>query len=422
LGGAIKRCHNSVIRWRRTPSAARIAGGALLTSSCPLCGLGALRALALKRTGQPLQRFSIMRTLTLAAALLLISNLCSLTSRAATIDTIAGTGQPENNDDAGQATKTNINQPFGVEIGPDGALYICEIGHHRVRRLDLKSGELTTVAGNGTKGYGGDGGPATEAQLNEPYEVRFDSNGNMLFVEMQNHLVRKVDAKTGSISTVAGTGKAGFGGDGGPALKAQFSSPHSIALDQYDNIYVADIGNHRIRRVHAKSGIVTTIAGNGERKLPTDGETAAVKPMIGPRALFVQEGTLWIALREGHSVWRMDLANRVLRHVAGTGQKGFSGDGGPAKDATFDGPKGIALDRAGNIYVVDTENHAIRKLDSKGGQITTLAGQGPEHQGAAGDGGPATSATMDRPHGICVGPDGAVYIGDSNNHRVRRVK
>jgi streptogramin lyase len=291
-----------------------------------------------------------------------------------------------------------------------------------VRKLDLKSGELTTVAGNGTKGYSGDGEPATKAQLNEPYEVRFDQSGNMLFVEMQNHLVRKVDAKTGIIRTVAGTGKAGFSGDGGPATKAQFSSPHSIALDAEDNVYIADIANHRIRRVDAKTGIVTTIAGNGEKKPPIDGAVAAGKPMIGPRALFIQEGTLWIALREGHSVWRMSLADGVLQHVAGTGKKGFSGDGGPAKDATFDGPKGIALDASGNIYVVDTENHAIRKLDAASGQISTLAGQGPKHRGGAGDGGLATSAQMARPHGIGVGPDGAVFIGDSDNHRVRRVR
>jgi streptogramin lyase len=364
-----------------------------------------------------------MRKLVLAAILLLSPVPCSPPPlSAATIDTIAGTGQPENNGDAGPGTKTNINQPFGVEIGPDGALYICEVGHHRVRRLDLKSGELTTVAGTGTKGYSGDGGPATKAQLNEPYEVRFDRAGNMLFVEMQNHLVRKVDAKSGAISTVAGTGKAGFGGDGGPATKAQFSSPHSIALDAEDNLYIADIANHRIRRVDAKTGIVTTIAGNGERKPPVAGETAAGKPMIGPRALFIQDGTLWIALREGHSVWRMNLADGMLAHVAGTGKKGFSGDGGPMQEAEFDGPKGIALDHAGNAYVVDTENHAIRKLDNESGKVSTLAGMGPKHKGGAGDGGPATSATMDRPHGICVGPDGVVYIGDSNNHRVRRVK
>jgi len=358
----------------------------------------------------------------LAAALLLTSDLCSLTSRAATIDTIAGTGKPENNGDRGPALKINVGDPFGVEIGPDGALYICEVRNHRVWRLDLKSGELTTVAGNGTKGYAGDGGPAVKAQLNEPYEVRFDRAGNLLFVEMQNHLVRKVDAKTGVISTVAGTGTKGYSGDGGPATKAQFSSPHSIALDAADNVYIADIANHRIRKVDAKTGLVTTIAGNGERQQPVEGQTAAGKPMIGPRALFVDGNTLWIALREGHAVWTMDLTSGLLKHIAGTGKRGFTGDGGPAKEATFDGPKGIALGADKCVYVVDTENHAIRKIDLASGQISTIAGLGPQQKGGAGDGGPATSATMDRPHGICVAADGTVYIGDTLNHRVRRVK
>ena len=344
------------------------------------------------------------------------------TAGAQTIDTIAGTGRPENNGDAGPATKTNVNQPFGVEIGPDGALYICEVGHHRVRRLDLKSGELTTVAGSGRKGYAGDGGPATKAELNEPYEVRFDKSGNMLFVEMQNQLVRRVDGKTGTIRTVAGTGKKGFSGDGGPATAATFSSPHSIALDADDNLYIADIGNHRIRRVDAKTGIVTTIAGNGERQQPTDGQLAAGRPMAGPRALVVDNRTLWIALREGHAVWKLDLTSGLLAHIAGTGKPGFSGDGGPAKTATFNGPKGIALGPDKSIYVVDTENHAIRRIDAASGTISTVAGVYPAQKGGAGDGGPATSGTMDRPHGICVAPDGTIYIGDTNNHRVRRVR
>jgi DNA-binding beta-propeller fold protein YncE len=239
---------------------------------------------------------------------------------------------------------------------------------------------------------------------------------------MQNHLVRKVDRKTGIISTVAGTGEKGFGGDGGPATKAQLSTPHSIALDGANNLYIADIANHRIRKVDAKTGIITTIAGNGERLPPVDGQTAAGKPMIGPRALFIVGDTMWIALREGHSVWKLDLPTGLLKHVAGTGKRGFTGDGGPAKDATFDGPKGIAVGPDGSIYVADTENHAIRKIDAKSGIITTIAGMGPQHKGAAGDGGPATAATMDRPHGICVGVDNAVYIGDTLNHRVRVVK
>src|SRR5439155_17934355 len=140
----------------------------------------------------------------------------------------------------------NVGDPFGVEIGPDGALYICEVRNHRVLRLDLKSGELTTVAGSGVKGYAGDGGPATKAQLNEPYEVRFDRAGNMLFVEMQNHIIRQVDGKTGIVSTVAGTGAKGYSGDGGPATAAQLNAPHSIAHDAADNLYIAEIANHRI--------------------------------------------------------------------------------------------------------------------------------------------------------------------------------
>jgi len=339
-----------------------------------------------------------------------------------TIDTVAGTGQAANNGDSGQALKTNVGQPFGVEIGPDGALYICEVQNHRVLRLDLKSGELKTVAGNGTKGYAGDGGPATKAQLNEPYEVRFDRAGNMLFVEMQNQLVRKVDRQTGTISTVAGTGQKGFSGDGGQAGAATFSSPHSIALDAQDNLFIADIGNHRIRRVDAKTGVVTTIAGNGERQQPADGQTAAGKPLVGPRALIVDGNTLWIALREGHAIWTMDLAAGTLRHIAGTGKPGYSGDGGSAKTATFNGPKGIALGPDKCLYVVDTENHAIRKFDPASGTINSVAGVFPAKKGGDGDGGPATAATLDRPHGICVAEGGTLYIGDTNNHRVRRVK
>ena len=345
-----------------------------------------------------------------------------LTAAEPLITTIAGTGQPANHGNAGKGTEVNIGDPFGVEIGPDGALYICEVRNHRVWRLDLTSGDTKVVAGTGKLGYSGDGGPATEALLNEPYEVRFDRAGNMLFVEMKNHLVRRVDAKTRTISTIAGTGQAGFSGDGGPAVKAQLSSPHSIALDADGNVYIADISNHRIRRVEAKTGIIETIAGNGERKLPVDGQAAGGKPMLGPRALFIDGGTLWIALREGHSVWRMDLKSGVLSHVAGSGKKGFTGDGGPAKEATLDGPKGIALGPDGNVYVMDTENHAARMIDLKSGLISTIAGMGPQHEGGSGDGGPATRAAMNRPHGICVGHDGAVFIGDSLNHRVRRVK
>ncbi len=336
------------------------------------------------------------------------------------ITTVAGTGKPEINTHAGPALEVNIGDPFGVEIGPDEALYVTEVRNHRIWRVDRKTGQAEVVVGCGEKGYSGDGGPAREARLNEPYEVRFDADGNMYFVEMQNHLVRRVDARTGVISTVAGTGVAGFSGDGGPARNAQFRDPHSIALDGEGGLYVADIGNHRIRRIDLKTGTIDTIAGNQERRLPQDGQPARGAAVLGPRALYVHEGALWVALREGHSVWRLGLDDGVWRRIAGRGQRGYDGDGGPALNATFDGPKGIVLDAQGHIYVVDTENQAIRKIDAQTGVITTLAGTGK--QGFGGDGGPARQAQLARPHGIGLDSQGRIYIGDTLNHRVREIQ
>jgi DNA-binding beta-propeller fold protein YncE len=324
------------------------------------------------------------------------------------VDSVAGTGAPENNGDAGNALSINIGDPFGVAAGPDGALYVTEVRNHRVRRLDMKSGELTTVAGCGDKGYSGDGGPAIEAKMNEPYEIRFDRDGNMVVVEMQNHIVRRIDKKTKTISTIAGTGRKGFRGDGKRATEAQFNQPHSIAIDRGGAIYIADIGNHRIRRVDPKSGVVETIAGSSERRLPKEGQRARGNPILGPRALYIEGNNLWIALREGHSIWRIDLADGILHHVAGTGQAGYSGDGGPALEATLNGPKGIAVDPRGNVVVADTENHAIRRIDVGTGLISTLAGG--DKQG------------FNRPHGVCVGADGTIYAGDTLNHRVMRLR
>ncbi|MBI2480172.1 MAG: hypothetical protein HYV60_16535, partial [Planctomycetia bacterium] len=270
---------------------------------------------------------------------------------AANIETVAGTGRPDNNGSAGKATHVNVGQPFGVEVGPDGALYVTEVQNHRVLRVDLKSGMLTTVAGCGRKGYSGDGGQATDAELNEPYEVRFDKQGNMFFVEMVNNIIRRVDLNSGIITTIAGTGQTGYGGDGGPAIKAQFNRPHSIALDHRGGLYVADIGNHRIRRIDLETGIVESIAGNGGKQPPQHGQAAKGNSVVGPRALFIDGDTMWVALREGHSVWTLSLASGNWSHISGTGKQGFSGDGGPAAEATYNGPKGIAVGPDGNVYV-----------------------------------------------------------------------
>lgn len=348
-----------------------------------------------------------MRAPWLLSALLAFgaSTACLADERA--IETVAGAGAPEDNGDAGLALGINIGHPFGVELGPDGALYVTEVSNHRVRRLDLQSGALTTVVGCGRRGNSGDGGPAIEAELDEPYEVRFDGDGNLYVVEMKNHVVRRVDATTNRISTVAGTGRRGYSGDGGPATEAMFSQPHSIALDEQGGLYIADIGNHRIRRVDLRTGVVDSIAGNSQRELPRDGQAARGGPILGPRALCIDGRTLWIALREGHSVWRMSLDDGRLHHVAGTGEVGYTGDGGPAVRATLNGPKGVAVGPRGTVLVVDSENDAIRMIDVERGTIATAVGK---------------NAALDQPHGVCAGPEGAIYIGDTLNHRVLRVK
>lgn len=348
--------------------------------------------------------------------------LTCVTATAGEVATIAGTGKAVYTGDGGSAAKAGVGGPFGVVIGPDGALYVCEITSHVVRRVDLKTGKISTFAGTGKKGYSGDGGPATKARLNEPYEVRFDKAGNMFFVEMRNHIVRRVDAKSGKISTVAGTGKRGFSGDGGPATKAKLSVPHSIALDDAGNLYICDIGNHRVRRVDLKSGIITTFAGTGQRKRTPDGAKLKGTPLNGPRALdFDGQQSLYLALREGNAVYRIDLKTKTLHHIAGTGKKGYAGDGGDAKQALLSGPKGIAVGPNGDIYLADTESHTIRVLRKPTGSapwvIETVVGDGKRGDGPDGE---PRKCRLNRPHGVFVDAKGNVYIGDSSNHKVRK--
>lgn len=360
-----------------------------------------------------------MRTSLLAAVLLLPA---ASSLPAAEVATIAGTGRSALTGDGGPAVKAGVGGPFGVTVGPEGALYVCETTNHVVRRVDLKSGRISTVAGSGKKGYAGDGGPAVKARLNEPYEVRFDRTGNMFFVEMRNHVVRRVDAKTGTISTVAGTGKRGFSGDGGPAVKAKLNVPHSIALDDAGNLYICDIGNHRVRRVALKTGVITTFAGTGERKPTPDGAPLRGTPLNGPRALaFDGRSSLFLALREGNAVYRIDLKTATLHHLAGTGKKGYAGDAGDAKRALLSGPKGIAVGPNGDVYLADTESHTIRVIRRKStGRtvIETLVGDGRRGDGP--DGAPR-KCRLNRPHGVFVDSKGNVYIGDSLNNKVRRL-
>jgi sugar lactone lactonase YvrE len=337
---------------------------------------------------------------------------------AADVVTIAGTGTPGLEVGERLAKETPVGEPYGIAKGPDGALYICEIATHVVRRLDESTGKITVVAGNGKQGYSGDGGPAIEAKLNEPYEVRFDTAGNMFFVEMKNNIVRRVDAKSAIISTVAGTGKVGFSGDSGPATKAALNRPHSITLDYQGNLYICDIGNHRVRVVHLESGIIETFSGTGARKPTPDGASLKGTPLNGPRALeFDGKHSLYLALREGNAVYRIDLKTKTLHHLAGTGKKGFTGNGGPARLATLSGPKGISISRNGDVFLADTESHSVRVIRASTGILELLVGDGQRGDGP--DGEPLKCRTA-RPHGIFVDALGNVYIGDSEAHRVRK--
>jgi sugar lactone lactonase YvrE len=242
----------------------------------------------------------------------------------------------------------------------------------------------------------------------------------MFFVEMPNHVVRRVDRKTGVISTVAGTGQPGFSGDGGPAVKAQMRQPHSIAFDPQGRLLICDIGNHRVRRVDLKTGMMETWLGTGEKSATPDGAPFQGTAVNGPRAIDLDpQGNLYLALREGNAISRVDIAAGRFRHLAGTGEKGYDGDGGDARKAKLNGPKGIAWSPDGGVYIADTESHTIRRIDLKSGVITTVAGTGQRGNGPDGD--PLHCQTS-RPHGIFVDRKGVIYVGDSEAHRVRMLK
>ena len=333
-----------------------------------------------------------------------------------TISTFAGTGEKGFSGDGGTATKAKMDNPFGVTRGPDGALWYCEYTGQKVRKI-TPDGVIHTIAGTGEMGYTGDGGPALKATFNLPHEIRFDAAGDLYIVDMKNNAVRKVNMKTGLISTFAGTGVAGYSGDGGAASQAQLKQPHSIQFGPEGDLYICDIGNNTIRKVDMKTQIITTFAGTGKAGDTPDGAPIAGTPLKGPRSLdFDQAGNLWLCTREGNQVFKFDLKAGKIHHMAGTGKKGFTGHGGPAKEATLSGPKGIALDAEGNAWLADTESHSVRMVNAKTGTLDLIAGTGMKGDGADGD---PLKCEMARLHGIYVDKDGAVYIGDSEAHKVR---
>ena len=333
--------------------------------------------------------------------------------------TAVGTGEKGFAGDGGPAAKALLNGPFDVCFDRAGNLFFSDTFNNRIRRVDAVSGVITTIAGNGDKGYGGDGGPATAAALNEPYGVVIDSGGNLYIADRLNRRVRRIDAASGVITTLAGTGEAAYSGDGGPGAKAGLAEPNGLAFGPgQTRLYITDVADNRVRVVDLASGVIGTFAGTGAAVHSGDGGLAAAAGTFGARAVKVGgDGTVYILERQGSSLRAVDPSTGIIKTIAGTTARGYAGDGGPALHAVFDAPKEMAIDTDGTLLIVDTENHSIRRIDHAG-IVTNLAGgrQGPE-----GDGGPAEVAGLDRPHGAVVGPDGAVYIGDTNNHRVRKV-
>ncbi|HEX6986953.1 MAG TPA: IPT/TIG domain-containing protein, partial [Planctomycetaceae bacterium] len=316
-----------------------------------------------------------------------------------------------------------IAGPMGLRFDRGGNLYVADTAADVVRKI-APNGAVTTVAGNGSEGFAGDGGPALSASLDGPQGVAVDSAGNLYIADTFNHRVRVV-TPDGNISTFAGTGFPGFSGDDGKATAATMILPTDVAVDAAGSVYIADLGNSRVRKV--SNGTITTVAGNSGGLPPRDGLSATAVRLAGPTGLAIDgEGALYIAEGsigsgsglDGGSFRIWKVASGKITALAGDGYRSFSGDFGPAALAQFDTPAGMAYDSKGNLYIADSENHRIRKI-SADGTVTTVAGNALP--GFSGDGGPATTAELNRPSGVAVDADGNLYIADTGNNRIRMV-
>ena len=309
-----------------------------------------------------------------------------------TMTTIAGTGEPGYAGDGGPATQARLNNPFDLAFDPDGNLCFSDTYNHCIRRIDARTGVISTIAGTGQNGFAGDGGPAIQAQMNQPYGIIIDRAGNIYIADRLNKRVRRIDAG-GIISTLA-----------------ELVEPNGLALDrEHRRLFIADVADHRVRVIDLATGALSTFAGTGNGRHAGDGGPAAAADIFGARAVaLAPDNSLYILERQGSSLRRV--RDGIIETIAGTGARGYAGDDHDARYAVFDAPKEMALDPTGNVFIVDTENHVIRLIDAQSWIVRTIAGTGEP--------GPDALA---RPHGAVVGADGAVYIGDSENHRIRKL-
>jgi len=361
-------------------------------------------------------------TLTWSVATSLPSWLTLSQGTSGIITTIAGTGNNGYSGDNGPATSAELYYPFDIAVDGNGNIYIADAFNSRIRKVDT-NGIITTVAGDGNDGYSGDNGPATSAELNDPRGVAVDSNGNIYIADTDNNRIRKVDTN-GIITTVAGisctSGYCGHSGDNGPATSAELYDPRGVAVDSKGNIYIADYGNERIRKVDT-NGIITTVAGDGTYGYGGDNGPATSAQLRSPEDVAVDNsGNIYIADNGNHRIRKVD-TNGIITTVAGNGTQDYNGDNGDnglATSAKLDYPEGVAVDSSGNIYIADANDRRIRKVDTNG-IITTVAGTGGD--GYSGDNGPATSAHLASPIGVAVDSKGNIYIADFYNNRIRKV-
>ncbi|MEV6962890.1 RICIN domain-containing protein [Streptomyces sp. NPDC051207] len=331
------------------------------------------------------------------------------------ISTVAGTGGAGFKGDNEPARSAQLNRPYGIAVDSTGTLYFSDYNNHRVRRITT-DGRISTVAGTGAAGVSGDNGPAVSAQLNYPREVAVDSAGAVYIADTNNHRVRKVTTD-GKISTIAGTGAAAFGGDGGPATAARLHTPLGVVVDSTGALYISDHGNHRIRKI-TSDGQISTVAGTGAAGFRGDGGPAVSAQLNGPFGVALDgAGDLYIADYVNHRI-RKVAADGTISTVAGTGTAGFSGDDGPATSARLNCPVAMVVDSTGTLYVSDYNNHRVRKV-AVDGTISTVAGTGTG--GFGGDDGPAASAQLYNPFGLAVDCVDTLYIADHVNNRIRKI-
>jgi DNA-binding beta-propeller fold protein YncE len=312
--------------------------------------------------------------------------------------------------------KAGLKEPFGLDFTSDGKIVLVEYSGHKVSQIDSE-GKVTTRAGLGEKGLVD--GPADKAKFNGPHNLAVAKSGDIYVADTLNNAVRKIDGKSGAVTTIAGKAKKWFAGDDGPAKDAEFNQLYHVALDaDQTGLYVVDLGNFRVRKIDLKSGTIATVAGNGKKGVPADGAKAAEAPLVDPRACALDgKGRLYILERSGHAMRVVE--DGKIRTVVGTGKVGSTGDGGPGTKATLNGPKFLWIDKSDDVLIADTENHLIRKYMAKDGTIVRIAGTGKK--GSGGLDGPPLEVELSRPHGVAIGPDGTLYIVDSENSRVLKL-